>query len=182
MILLVGYFFLRHQLGNILQSLIQPNETEVVADTTENALPVEDATVETAEEAAPEVELGEATENENLDNIPDGRIPKEQIMAEWMEASRSLSPADSKYPELITTEPMHEASRLTWMAKRYYGAKIYWPYLFDANRDVISDANRIDVGTPIRVPKLTQLQLDTTNAETMAALEKLREEALGGGE
>ncbi len=182
MILLVGYFFLRHQLGNILQSLIQPNETEVVADTTENALPVEDATVETAEEAAPEVELGEATENENLDNIPDGRIPKEQIMAEWMEASRSLSPADSKYPELITTEPMHEASRLTWMAKRYYGAKIYWPYLFDANRDVISDANRIDVGTPIRVPRLTQLQLDTTNAETMAALEKLREEALGGGE
>ena len=103
-------------------------------------------------------------------------------MAEWMEASRSLSPADSKYPELITTEPMHEASRLTWMAKRYYGAKIYWPYLFDANRDVISDANRIDVGTPIRVPKLTQLQLDTTNAETMATLEKLREEALGGGE
>lgn len=182
MILLVGYFFLRHQLGNILQSLIQPNETEIVADTTENALPVEDATVETAEEAAPEVELGEATENENLDNIPDGRIPKEQIMAEWMEASRSLSPADSKYPELITTEPMHEASRLTWMAKRYYGAKIYWPYLFDANRDVISDANRIDVGTPIRVPKLTQLQLDTTNAETMAALERLREEALGGGE
>ena len=182
MILLVGYFFLRHQLGNILQSLIQPNETEVVADTTENALPVEDATVETAEEAAPEVELGEATENENLDNIPDGRIPKEQIMAEWMEASRSVSPADSKYPELITTEPMHEASRLTWMAKRYYGAKIYWPYLFDANRDVISDANRIDVGTPIRVPKLTQLQLDTTNAETMAALERLREEALGGGE
>ena len=182
MILLVGYFFLRHQLGNILQSLIQPNETEVVADTTENALPVEDATVETAEEAAPEVELGEATENENLDNIPDGRIPKEQIMAEWMEASRSLSPADSKYPELITTEPMHEASRLTWMAKRYYGAKIYWPYLFDANRDVISDANRIDVGTPIRVPKLTPLQLDTTKAETMATLEKLREEALGGGE
>jgi nucleoid DNA-binding protein len=182
MLLLVGYFFLRQQIGDILQSLIQPNETEVVADTTENVMPVEEEQIEVAEEASQDVELGEATENEDIDNIPDGRIPKEQIMAEWMEASRSTSPAESKYPELITTEPMHEASRLTWMAKRYYGAKIYWPYLFDANRDVISDANRIDVGTPIRVPKLTTLQLDTTNAETMATLEKLREEALGGGE
>ena len=181
MLLLVGYFFLRHQLGNILQSLIQPNETEVVADTTETALSVEDEQVEVPKEPAPEVELNEATENEDLENIPEGRIPKEQIMAEWMEASRSVSPADGKYPELITTEPMHEASRLTWMAKRYYGAKIYWPYLYDANRDVIKNANSIEVGTPIRVPKLTKLQLDTTNAETMATLERLREEAISSG-
>ena len=181
MLLLVGYFFLRHQLGNILQSLIQPNETELVADTTETALSVEDEQVEVPKEPAPEVELNEATENEDLENIPEGRIPKEQIMAEWMEASRSVSPADGKYPELITTEAMHEASRLTWMAKRYYGAKIYWPYLYDANRDVIKNANSIEVGTPIRVPKLTKLQLDTTNAETMATLERLQKEALGSG-
>lgn len=181
MLLLVGYFFLRHQLGNILQSLIQPNETELVADTTETALSVEDEQVEVPKEPAPEVELNEATENEDLENIPEGRIPKEQIMAEWMEASRSVSPADGKYPELITTEAMHEASRLTWMAKRYYGAKIYWPYLYDANRDVIKNANNIEVGTPIRVPKLTKLQLDTTNAETMATLERLQKEALGSG-
>ena len=182
MLLLVGYFFLRHQLGNILQSLIQPNETELVADTTETALSVEDEQVEVPKEPAPEVELNEATENEDLENIPEGRIPKEQIMAEWMEASRSVSPADGKYPELITTEAMHEASRLTWMAKRYYGAKIYWPYLYDANRDVIKNANNIEVGTPIRVPKLTKLQLDTTNAETMATLERLQKEALSSGE
>ena len=182
MLLLVGYFFLRHQLGNILQSLIQPNETELVADTTETALSVEDEQVEVPKEPAPEVELNEATENEDLENIPEGRIPKEQIMAEWMEASRSVSPADGKYPELITTEAMHEASRLTWMAKRYYGAKIYWPYLYDANRDVIKNANSIEVGTPIRVPKLTKLQLDTTNAETMATLERLQKEALSSGE
>ena len=182
MLLLVGYFFLRHQLGNILQSLIQPNETELVADTTETALSVEDEQVEVPKEPAPEVELNEATENEDLENIPEGRIPKEQIMAEWMEASRSVSPADGKYPKLITTEAMHEASRLTWMAKRYYGAKIYWPYLYDANRDVIKNANSIEVGTPIRVPKLTKLQLDTTNAETMATLERLQKEALSSGE
>lgn len=81
------------------------------------------------------------------------------------------------YSDLITIEEMHEASRLTWMAKRYYGDKKYWPYLYDANRDVIVNPSRIKVGTPIRVPKLTKEQRDTTNAETKARLEALRIEA-----
>ena len=136
------------------------------------------------------VDGAEVTASENiarghkiaLNMIPEGEISQEQILAEFLEASGELSPAENKYPDLITTEPMHEASRLAWMAKRFYGAKIYWPYLYDANRDVISNPHNIEVGTPIRVPKLTKLQLDTTNAQTMATIESLREEALRSGE
>jgi hypothetical protein len=59
------------------------------------------------------------------------------------------------------------------MAKRFYGAKVYWPYLYDANRDVITNPNKIDTGTPLRVPKLTKAQLDTTSA----AFLQLKQEA-----
>ena len=169
MLLLAGYFFLRHRLGDILQNIMQPSDTEVVADTTAQAVVETEEAVEVTEPAP-----------ENM--IPEGEISQEQILAEFLEASGELSPAENKYPDLITTEPMHEASRLAWMAKRFYGAKIYWPYLYDANRDVISNPHNIEVGTPIRVPKLTKLQLDTTNAETMATIESLREEALRSGE
>ena len=169
MLLLAGYFFLRHRLGDILQHIMQPSDTEVVADTTAQAVVETEEAVEVTEPAP-----------ENM--IPEGEISQEQILAEFLEASGELSPAENKYPDLITTEPMHEASRLAWMAKRFYGAKIYWPYLYDANRDVIANPNDIEVGTPIRVPKLTKLQLDTTNAETMATIEQLREEALRSGE
>ena len=169
MLLLAGYFFLRHRLGDILQNIMQPSDTEVVADTTAQAVVETEEAVEVTEPAP-----------ENM--IPEGEISQEQILAEFLEASGELSPAENKYPDLITTEPMHEASRLAWMAKRFYGAKIYWPYLYDANRDVIANPNDIEVGTPIRVPKLTKLQLDTTNAETMATIESLREEALRSGE
>ena len=169
MLLLAGYFFLRHRLGDILQHIMQPSDTEVVADTTAQAVVETEEAVEVTEPAP-----------ENM--IPEGEISQEQILAEFLEASGELSPAENKYPDLITTEPMHEASRLAWMAKRFYGAKIYWPYLYDANRDVISNPHNIEVGTPIRVPKLTKLQLDTTNAETMATIESLREEALRSGE
>ena len=169
MLLLAGYFFLRHRLGDILQNIMQPSETEVVTDTTAQVVVETEEAVEVTEPAP-----------ENM--IPEGEISQEQILAEFLEASGELSPAENKYPDLITTEPMHEASRLAWMAKRFYGAKIYWPYLYDANRDVISNPHNIEVGTPIRVPKLTKLQLDTTNAQTMATIESLREEALRSGE
>lgn len=148
MILLAGYFFLRHELSDILQKLIQPADTEVVADTIVQPVEIAEEPIEVAEPAVSE----EAETQENA------------------------------YTDLITIEPMHKASRLAWMAKRYYGAKIYWPYLYDANRDVITDPNRIETGTPIRVPKLTKIQLDTTNAQTMATIEQLREEALRSGE
>ena len=82
-----------------------------------------------------------------------------------------------QYTDWITTEPMHQDSRLTWMAKRFDGAKIYWPYIFDANRDQLPNPNFIKTGTPIRVPKLTALQRDTTNAQTLATIERLRLEA-----
>ena len=140
-VLLIGYFFLRHQLTGWIESLgqDQPVQTEQV----EPVAPVATDTIAAEEPAAEPVEVAE----------------------------------EKPYERLITTEPMHEASRLTWMAKRYYGSKAYWPYLYDANRDRISNPNRIKVGTPIRVPALTAEQLDTTIATTRARLERLTREA-----
>lgn len=142
------------------------------------------------EEVTPVIADTTAVMNEepefDTSSIPTGAISQEQILAEFLEASREDDeetpvmsvPSKESYPGFITTEPMHEGSRLTWMAKRYYGAKIYWPYIFDANRDVISNPSLIDTGTPIRVPKLTPAQRDTTNAETRRRLEALRKEAV----
>lgn len=81
------------------------------------------------------------------------------------------------YDQLITTERMHEASRLCWMSFRFYGDKRYWPYLYDANKDHLDDPNRIDVGTPIRVPKLTAEQRDLNNETTRRHLEYLKRRA-----
>ena len=123
------------------------------------------------------VEEPESVSDESL--IPEGTISQEQILAEFLAISGDENEGvqELEYAGWITEEPMHEASRLAWMAYRYYGAKIYWPYLYDANRDRVSDPNIIQVGTPIRVPKLTAAQKDTTNAQTMANLERLRSQA-----
>ena len=56
-------------------------------------------------------------------------------------------------------------SRLAWISKRYYGSKVYWPYLYAANKDHIDNPSYIPVGTPIRIPKLTAADRDTTSAQ-----------------
>ncbi len=162
-----GYFFLRQELSDIIRSFIKPAETEVVAEEPEAVVAEEPAIVE---EEAPETVAEEPAEKAL---IPKGKISQDQILAEFLAVSEEeVGPTDA-YPNLIKVEEMHEGSRLTWMAKRFYGAKVYWPYLYDANRDVITNPNKIDTGTPLRVPKLTKAQLDTTSA----AFLQLKQEA-----
>ena len=163
LLLCCAYFFLREQLGGLIDSFLTnkpDSEIVVPADTTSQVIaePVDEAYQPANKEAE--------------------ELTEEQILAEFLEASGDLedaeTPEDQIYEDLITIEPMHEASRLAWMAKRFYGAKIYWPYLYDANKDHITNPCLIEVGTPIRVPRLTPAQKDTTNAQTMATLERLR--------
>ncbi len=147
-----GYFFLRSQLSSWMENLAQPKVEKPVVEE-----PVVEPEHVVTDTVVPEPAVEEPAVEESV-------VEPEPVQEE-------------PYAELITIEEMHEASRLTWMAKRYYGDKKYWPYLYDANRDVIVNPSRIKVGTPIRVPKLTKAQRDTTNAETKARLEALRIEA-----
>ena len=173
MLLAGGYFFLRNELTTIIMSFIKPDETEIVVpvatDTIDVAMPEEEVIVEEPIESAPEVE--EVASEPKPDSKPKAKAKKknalteDQILKEFLEASGELAGPTAEYPDLITTEPMHQDSRLTWMSKRFYGTKAYWPYLYDANKDIISNPNDIEVGTPIRVPRLTEAQRDTTSAE-----------------
>lgn len=168
-----GYFFLRQELSDIIRSFMAPAETEevIVGEPVlmveEPAVVEEPAAEEPAEEPAPAAESAETAK------IPKGKIPQEQILAEFLAASGETVTGTAEYPNLITVETMHEGSRLTWMSKRFYGKKVYWPYLYDANRDVIDNPNNIDTGTPLRVPKLTKAQMDTTST----AFLQLKQEA-----
>ena len=150
-LLLVGYFFLRHQLSNWIDELV--NRTERI-EVVEKAKPVvEEPIVE--EPAVEEQAVEEPAVEEQVAEEPQPTVEAEP------------------YKELILTEEIKPGSRLAWIAKKHYGDKAYWPYLYDANRDRIKDPSNIPVGTQIRVPKLSAAQRDTTSA----AFHALKEEA-----
>ncbi len=120
-------------------------------------------------------EILELDEEEFISEIEE---PAEEVAVEEVAVEPVVEPTETvytpgQYNNWITTEYITEGSRLAWIAKKYYGNKVYWPYLYDANRDHITNPSNIVIGTPIRVPKLTAAQRDTTSAQFI----QLREEA-----
>ena len=87
-------------------------------------------------------------------------------------------PKQPVYQQFITTEGISEGSRLTWLAYRYYGNKDLWVYIYDANKDHLDNPNEIRVGTPIRIPRLTTEQQDTTLQATREVMQRLKDNAI----
>ncbi len=67
------------------------------------------------------------------------------------------------FNDFIATEKFKSGNRLTIMSKRYYGAKEYWVYIYEANKDQITNPDDIAVGTIIKIPKLDSRLIDPAN-------------------
>ena len=55
------------------------------------------------------------------------------------------------------------------LAKQYYGDADYWPYIYEANQQVLTTPTRVEPGTQIKIPRLTEQQKKASKQ----ALEKL---------
>ena len=86
------------------------------------------------------------------------------------------TPAELIYSEFITTEQVRDGSRLAQIDRRHYGEdKIdLWVYIYDANKDRLSNPNDIKVGTELRIPKLSDRQMDLTDPTTQEEIKQLK--------
>ena len=190
-LLIAGFFILRNQLSNWIDGMINgPEPVEVIENVQRDDVQRDDVQrddVQSTKEGVKETVLGwyegakewimgyfvfgevevvEEGEEKPSDDIPSKEVPSEEVP--------SLTEREPiQYTDFLLTEELTEGSRLAWVAKKYYGDIVYWPYLYDANRDQISNPSDLPVGTRIRVPKLTAAQRDTTSV----AFQQLREEA-----
>ena len=62
---------------------------------------------------------------------------------------------------------VREGTRLAWYSTRYYGSYIFWPYIYLANKDIMSDPGSLEVGTTIRIPKLPKEMIDVNNPKSI---------------
>jgi len=57
--------------------------------------------------------------------------------------------SDSEWLDTVVIKP---GTRLTLLAQKYYGNKVFWVYIYMANNEVIDNPNQVAVGTRIRIP------------------------------
>ena len=71
-----------------------------------------------------------------------------------------------------------EGDRLMTLSKQYYGHKMFWVYIYDANKDRLRSPNDLSVGMQLVIPKLDPKLIDIENEESVAAAIKLEREYL----
>ena len=81
-------------------------------------------------------------------------------------------------PEILTTVRLNYGSRLAHLAQVHFGSPHFWVYIYEVNRDVVTNPSVIPVGVMIRIPKIDPLLLDLDNPRSMEVIRELRQKYL----
>ena len=87
---------------------------------------------------------------------------------------------DSAAHQWLDTVVVEAGTRLTLLSLSYYGDKVFWVYVYIANRDVIKDPNRVPAGASLRIPMPDRYRIDAADKESVARAAKLQREILAG--
>ena len=79
------------------------------------------------------------------------------------------APAPQQANTLPTIEVVLAGSRLAQIARRYYGNPDYWVFIYEANKDKITDPDNLPANTELIVPDLTE----RLNGQSPAQIEQI---------
>lgn len=158
MLLVIAYFILRHQIVNWADSM-RSNIEQRVSTTPEEPAATDVQAVIPAEEPQP------AAPAETTEAAPAPASP-------WMDDSQR------QFTEFLPEETVGQDSRLAWVAKKRYGEKAYWVFIYEVNRDRLSSPDHVQPGMKLRVPKLPNELRDPNAPDTKALLDRLSEKYL----
>lgn len=77
------------------------------------------------------------------------------------------TPVPDNLPTEIATVKIEPGSRLTLIALEHYGHKLFWVYIYEYNKDIITDPNNIPVGTVLKVPAKNLYDIDARNRKSL---------------
>lgn len=100
-------------------------------------------------------------------------IEEVEQVQEVQELSISLADKPREYVNFIGIERVGQDSRLAWIAYKYYAQKDLWVFIYEANRDVISDPTLVHPGQYIRIPELGEEYRNLYNPELKQLVDSL---------
>lgn len=56
---------------------------------------------------------------------------------------------------------------LSQLSRKHYGSYHFWVYIYDENRDIISDPDKVEPGTRVRIPSPEKYGIDYKNKESV---------------
>lgn len=84
-------------------------------------------------------------------------------------------PAQPVQSELLT-DTVTTTKYITHMAKKYYGDRIFWVYIYEANKNELGHPERTLPGTVVRIPSPDSIPANPLNAEDIKKARRLASE------
>ena len=141
----------------------EADETKKKSSAVAEKKPGKEVTVKsgTDEEEETDQDTGDAAEGEGLgqeaseaDTSTSSKVPDQSMN---FASTARHAPAESAFKSpvnLPTQYTIEKDDTLQSIAKKFYGSFGKWVKIYNANKDVIADPNRIKPGTKIKIPKL----------------------------
>ncbi|MDD4992459.1 MAG: HU family DNA-binding protein [Paludibacter sp.] len=112
--------------------------------------------------------------------IPKDTLANDSVTENDVDSLQLLFDNPRVYTEFIATEQLRKSSRLTLISLKYYGTKDFWVYIYEANKERISNPDDISSGTLIRIPKLDSRLIDASNPRCMKKAKELHDQYVKG--
>ena len=124
------------------------------------------------------VKIGEYTLSlgkQSIDSRPMNNNPESVVLPEnkdtlsEMEKDSVLKDSVISVSPLAAPEvkPVIETIRsgvfLTTLARKYFGHKAFWVYIYEENKDVIKNPNQVPIGTRLTIPSASKYNIDANN-------------------
>lgn len=80
----------------------------------------------------------------------------------------------------VVTDTIAPGRYLASMARKYYGSYVFWVYIYEENRDKISDPDNVSVGTVVVIPDASKYGIDALSAESVKKAKARAAELVAG--
>lgn len=110
----------------------------------------------------------EAIERDSISEQPVAQTEKAERMEETEKTSRETTVTTVVEPE---AEPVVETIRsgvfLTTLARKYFGHKTFWVYIYEENKKIIKNPNQVPIGTRVVIPEASKYHIDAKNRRSV---------------
>lgn len=118
-----------------------------------------------------------ATENQNAQPAPETETAPAAESAAPVAETATPAPAETAAPEAtpapakataaVVTDTIRRGYLITNMAKKHYGSKDFWVYIYEENKAKIRNPNNMQPGEVLVIPAAEKYGIDASNQESL---------------
>ena len=151
----------------VAEAVNQPTENTNTGKDTESANNVVEPLVTNVDKGNADSELAKKQEAEKL--------AKEKAEKEKADAERKKQQEIANAPK-STTVKLGNGETLQALAKKHFGNRIFWVYIYEENTDVIKKPDAIFAGMDLKIPSASKYNIDANDKKSIERATKQQSE------